>query len=144
VPGHEVRQVYDIDPSTCNHCIGNWAQDYFSEAFFLEFGSGTLPLPVQEYNPQPNLRYNADRSMTKLNIGWKTNSYASKKTNFDVEMLSMTERPPNGFVGRWVNNGEEVLNPTEEFRRYSSFHTVAFNNPNPPSSRLYDVAGEND
>ena len=84
VAGHEVRQVYDVDPSTCNHCLGGWVQSYFSEAFFLTFGGGTLPLPVQEYNVQPNLRYNPDRTMTQLNIGWKTNQYEAKKTDFAV------------------------------------------------------------
>ena len=53
--------------------------------------------------------------------------------------MSVSDRPPNGFVGRWVNNGEEVLNPSEAHRRYSSFQTMYVLNDNAPSSMLYDA-----
>jgi hypothetical protein len=58
-----------------------------------------------------------------LNIGWKTNLYVTKKQDFNVDVLSISQRPQGGFVGRWVSTGSKVLNVPEIYRNYSSFET---------------------
>lgn len=39
IAGHEVREIYDVDPATCNNCLGSWASAYFTDSFFLH-GAG--------------------------------------------------------------------------------------------------------
>jgi hypothetical protein len=38
-------------------------------------------------------------------------------------MISVTDRPAGGFIGRWVSERTKVLNVPELYRNYSSFET---------------------
>jgi hypothetical protein len=91
VAGHEVREVYDVDPATCNYCLGSWASAFFYDAFYLVAPGMSVmpsssintngndngqvinldrtilpPLPhlLQHYNPLPNARYNPHYDLT--------------------------------------------------------------------------------